>query len=69
MYSTKSDTTKEVCEKLGFNFEVGFVETMKQGNDIYVGFTLGKPNEIRALANAALNAGFKLSTGLKKAAV
>lgn len=64
-YSTTSDTAWEVCKKLQFNFECRFVTAMKIKNKIYVGFTCGKPDEIRALAFRAENAGYILSRGLK----
>ena len=49
MYSTRSKTTKEVCEKIGFDFEVSFVDTMKRNGKVFVRGTMGKPQEYREL--------------------
>ncbi|MEY2669769.1 MAG: hypothetical protein RLZZ577_85 [Bacteroidota bacterium] len=64
MYSTKSKLTQAVCEKLGFKFESGFIQTMKRKDRIYVKGTLGKPEEFQALlrkvkANGYIYAGRK----------
>lgn len=52
MYSTTSETTRAVCEKLGFHFSSRFVATMRRGGKIYVRGTCGKPIEFSALKRA-----------------
>ena len=58
MYSTKTKLTKEVCEKMGFIFDIGFVKTMKRTDKIYVSFTIGKPHEIASLKKACNDHGY-----------
>jgi hypothetical protein len=65
MYSTESDTTKDVCKKIGFLFDVYFVETMKRNNKVYVRGTAGKRGEFQALKNAVIKAGM-IYTGSTK---
>ena len=45
MYSTTSETTKAVCEKIGADFGIAFVKTMERDGKVYVSGTLGKPDE------------------------
>lgn len=45
-----------VCHDLGFNADVHFVEITTRGT---ITFTVGKPNEIRALYRAVLDKGYK----------
>ena len=54
----------QVCRDLGFIPEVEFVKIHPGGA---IGFTAGKPDEIRALAAAATAHGYKLSKGLRDA--
>ena len=58
MYSTKSETTKQVCEQIGFTFDINFVATMKRGGKIYVKGTCGKPEEFSALREACEKNGY-----------
>jgi hypothetical protein len=58
MYSVKSKTTKEVCERLGFISDIHFVKTMKRNNKIYVSGTCGKEHEFLELKKAAKEAGY-----------
>lgn len=52
-----------VAIKLGFRPEVRFV-TFKAGR---VGFTCGKPDEVRALRSACIDHGMKMTRGLQDA--
>jgi hypothetical protein len=52
MYSTKSETTKKVCDAIGFIQSVGFIKTMVRGKTIFVRLQMLKPNEV----NGALKA-------------
>ena len=54
----------EVASQLGFDPEIGFV-TVERGR---IGFSIGKPQEIRALAARATAAGYKLTAALRRAA-
>ena len=54
---------KEICEELGFNAECGFVKITSAGT---IGFTVGKPDEIRALYRAVINAGYKPTKEFEK---
>ena len=57
-------TTKQIAEKLGFNPNVNFV-TYSAGR---VGFSAGKPEEVRALLAAVKAAGMRPTRGLRAAA-
>lgn len=61
--SGKVMTYDEVCHALGFVPECHFVKLTNRGT---VSFTIGKPDEIRALKNACLEAGFKMSKKLRE---
>lgn len=52
-----------IVRLLGFPPEIGFVE-IKSGGAI--GFTTGKPEEIRSLGRAVERCGFKMSAGLRQ---
>ena len=52
-----------ICDRLGYDAAVGFV-TIERGR---VGFSSGKPGEIRALARLATEAGYALTAGLRRA--
>ena len=52
MYSTNSETTKEVCKKIGFDFNINFVKTLKRNGKIFVKGTAGKPHEFALLRRA-----------------
>lgn len=54
----------EVCNNLGFNPDVHFVEITNRGT---ITFTCGKPNEIQALRNACKKCGYKASKSLMEA--
>ena len=54
----------EVASQLGLDPEIGFV-TVERGR---IGFSIGKPQEIRALAARATAAGYKLTAALRRAA-
>ena len=53
-----------VASELGFDPSSNFVTVNDRGE---VGFTAGKPNEIETLAFRAVRAGYRITTGLKKA--
>lgn len=59
------DVYVATCKQLGFDAAMKFVE-IKRGK---IGFTCGKPEEIRALRRAAIDAGFAITKGLKEAAL
>jgi hypothetical protein len=48
-YSTKSKVTREVCERLGYTFEIRWVKAMRRNGKTYVSGTAGKPEEWRKL--------------------
>jgi len=52
-----------ICDLLGYDAAIGFV-TLERGR---VGFSFGKPGEIRALARRATEAGYALTAGLRRA--
>lgn len=56
-------TYEEICEELGFIAKVQFVEVTNRGT---ITFTLGRPEEIRALASAIEREGYKASSKLIK---
>jgi len=58
MYSTTSKLTEKVCNKIGFIFDIQFVETMQRNNKIYVRGTCGKASEFNALRLACRNNGY-----------
>jgi hypothetical protein len=51
----------DTCKKLGFSADIHFVEITKSGS---IGFSMGKPEEIRALARACDREGMTKSRGL-----
>lgn len=55
----------EVCKQLGFSPEVHFVKLNPGGS---IGFTAGKPDEIRSLLAACERHGLRPSRGLRDAA-
>jgi hypothetical protein len=55
-------TYEEVCHRLGFIPEAHFVKVTNRGT---IDFTLGKPNEIRALKSAVTREGLVMSKKLK----
>jgi hypothetical protein len=57
MYSSKSKTTQEFCQKAGFIQSVNFVETRRVGDRVYVRGTCGKQHEFRALRAACASLG------------
>jgi hypothetical protein len=54
----------EVCHELGFDPRSKFVKIGPNGS---IGFTVGKPQEILALREAASLAGYAISRGLEAA--
>jgi hypothetical protein len=44
-YSSKSALTREVCDKIGADFDINFVTTMRRNGAVYVNGTIGKPQE------------------------
>jgi hypothetical protein len=54
----------KVATQLGFDPQIGFV-TVERGR---IGFSIGKPEEIRALAARATAAGYKITAALRLAA-
>lgn len=63
MYSTTSNVAREVCELLGFDFDVAFVSVMRRGGKTYVRGTCGKPHEFRMLAERVERAGYIYTGG------
>jgi hypothetical protein len=62
-YSSTSNTTKAVCEKLNFNFKMHFVETLVRADGkILVRGTCGKFNEFSDLVKGCVESGW-LYTG------
>ena len=58
------DALEGICDRLGYDPNTGFV-TLERGR---IGFSFGKPGEIRALARLATEAGYALTAGLRRAA-
>ena len=56
---------KDVCKTLGFIPEVRFVEITNRGT---IGFSIGKPHEVKALLSACERCGFVPSKKLVEAA-
>jgi hypothetical protein len=54
---------KDVCKELGYKPDVNFVKVNNQG---YIGFTVGKPDEIRRLYRNVTNKGFTPSKSFTK---
>ena len=52
---------EEVCSELGFIANVHFVKVTSQGT---IGFTAGKPHEVRALRAAVMRCGYKAAKAL-----
>lgn len=59
------DTYEGVCYELGFDAGVHFVKITTAGT---ISFACGKPQEIRVLYRAVVNAGYVPSAALKEAA-
>lgn len=57
-------TPQTVCDTLGYAAEVGFV-TVERGR---VGFSAGRPEEIRTLARRAREAGYRITAALASVA-
>jgi hypothetical protein len=57
-----SVTYETICRRLGFNAAVRFVKVLPGGA---IGFTAGKPEEIRSLRAACVREGFKMSRNLR----
>lgn len=58
-----SDEYRRVCKDLGFNPYVRFVRLYQGGT---IGFTVGRPEEIKSLAWEAHCQGYKLSPSLRQ---
>lgn len=52
-----------LCHKLGFNPSARFVKITSRGT---ISFTVGKPDEIKALYNAVISAGYKPAKRLEE---
>jgi hypothetical protein len=63
--SELSDRYRETCARLGFDPDVKFVEILPDGT---IGYTCGKPDEVRALLAACKRTGLKASKALRRAA-
>jgi len=61
---TSGQRYEEICERLGFIARLGFVKVHPGGA---IGFTAGKPEEIRALAAAVEREGMKMAKTLRRA--
>jgi hypothetical protein len=64
MKKAKQSQYAAVCAELGVRADVRFVEITSAGS---ISFTCGKPEECRALAYAARQAGYTVSRALDKA--
>ncbi len=58
----ESQAYRDLCGELGFIPEVRFVKVSTRG---HVGFTCGKPDEIRALRQRVRMCGYPMTRGLK----
>ena len=58
---TQQKSYEEICKDLGFIAEVNFVEVTSTGR---ISYTIGKPDEIKALYHSAQNAGYEPSRAL-----
>lgn len=58
MYSTTSNLTKEVCNNIGFIFDIHFVQTMRRKGKIYVKGTCGKQHEFLLLKSLCNKFGY-----------
>lgn len=56
-------TYEEVCRKLGYRSDVGFVEVTNRGT---ITFTLAKPDEVTPLLHAVVRAGMRPALSLLK---
>lgn len=63
--ATEKHTYEEVCNLLGMNHEIRFVEITNRGT---ISFTAGKQHEIRLLLNRVNAAGMVPAKALKHAA-
>jgi len=54
---------EDVCKELGYKSDVNFVKVDDQG---YIGFTVGRPDEIRELYSRLNNKGFIPSKSFTK---
>jgi hypothetical protein len=63
-FNKSVDRGRKIASALGFDPEMGFVTLSQSG---CVGFTCGKPEEIRELRSAAKIAGYKITRSLKNA--
>ena len=60
-----TDKYREMCKRLGFSAEERFIRMLPGGA---IGFTAGKPEEVRALAAAVEREGLKMARPLRTAA-
>ena len=56
-------TYEEICHKLGYRADVGFVEVTNRGT---ITFTLAKPDEVTPLLHAVVRAGMRPALSLLK---
>lgn len=59
----KQMSYEEICKELGFIAACEFVKITNRGT---ITFTLGKPDEVRALYKSVLDCGFKPAASLLK---
>ena len=61
---TENLTYEQVCDRLGMRSEIHFVEVTSRGT---IAFTLGRPDEIKALHRACKQAGLRPAKSLTRA--
>lgn len=57
-YQAHSPLAHAIATELGFDPRTGFIRALQRGNRVRIRITIGKPEEIRALHDAAVCAGF-----------
>ncbi len=57
-YSTESELTRRVCNALGIDFNLGFVQTLEKNNKIFVKGTVGTHRHFEQLKNKCEELGF-----------
>lgn len=59
-YSATSETTKKLCEEIGYSFEMQFVKTtVSKTGYLYANYTLAKPEELNQYYKALKDVGFE----------
>ena len=61
--TVRIESYEQVCKNLGFDSDSHFVKVTNRGT---VTYTVGKPNEIRALKKACRENGYKMAKSLSE---